>query len=289
MIDVRRHTLGAALVGLSALALSAASPPVQFTDPESDGDIPLYQRYGDKVREGLIPYGDFYTEYPPFAVPIFVVPTIGPSDDYIRNSKLTELALAAIALLIVVLLAARFGRPPLDLYVAAIVIGISPAVLGRVSLTRFDFWPAMITAAALAFAVAGRVRLAGGTLALATLAKVYPAVLLPLFVLRAAREQRRSGAYRSLIAFSAVMVAVLVPLAAVGAGGLRFTFLQQIQRPVQIESTAASLLLALGQLDAYEPKVVFTHSSHNLDGIAPEILGSLFALAGIPVLFLLWR
>jgi hypothetical protein len=248
----------------------------------------VYQRYGDDVRNGLIPYGDFYTEYPPMAVPIFVVPTIGDAEDYVRNSKLTQLVLAAVALLLVVWICSRLRRPPPELYIAALVVAVSPALLGRVSFTRFDFWPATLTVAALAVTIAGRVRLSGGVLALATLAKIYPAVLLPLALLYTGRREGRDPAYRLLAAYAVVMVAVLAPLAAVGAGGLRFTLLQQLGRPLQLESVASSLLLVADQLHLYQPHVIFTDSSFNLGGRLPEVLGTLFSLVGLGVLCLLW-
>jgi hypothetical protein len=222
------------------------------------------------------------------AVPIFVVPTIGDAEDYVRNSKLTQLVLAAVALLLVVWICSRLRRPPPELYIAALVVAVSPALLGRVSFTRFDFWPATLTVAALAVTIAGRVRLSGGVLALATLAKIYPAVLLPLALLYAGRREGRDPAYRLLAAYAVVMVAVLVPLAAVGAGGLRFTLLQQLGRPLQLESVASSLLLVADQLHLYQPHVIFTDSSFNLGGRLPEVLGTLFSLVGLGVLCLLW-
>ncbi len=152
-------------------------------------------------------------------------------------------------------------------------------MLGRIAFTRYDFWPALLTIAALALATANRTRLGTGVLALGTLAKVYPAVLLPLFLLRADRE-RRGGWRPALVAFAAVMFVVLAPLAAIGAGGLRFTLLQQLERPLQIETFAGSIVLVLGRLGVYEPNVVFTHSSHNLVGSLPSALSTVCSLVG---------
>src|SRR5262249_26753908 len=39
-------------------------------------DTPLYERYGDKMLEGQVPYRDFTVEYPPAALPVFVAPSV---------------------------------------------------------------------------------------------------------------------------------------------------------------------------------------------------------------------
>ena len=71
---------------------------MQFGDPESGGDIGVYERYGERMRAGMIPYADFYIEYPPLAAPVFAVPTIGAGDSYLRNSKVLQALMAALSL-----------------------------------------------------------------------------------------------------------------------------------------------------------------------------------------------
>ena len=80
------------------------------------------------------------------------------------------------------------------------------------------------------------------------------------------------------------MFVVLAPLAVIGAGGLRFTLLQQLERPLQIETLAGSIVLVLGRLGVYEPNVVFTHSSHNLVGGLPTALSTVCSLVGLVAL-----
>ena len=45
-------------------------------------DTPVYQRYGDAVLAGEVPYRDFSLEYPPGALPVFILPSLAPAEHY---------------------------------------------------------------------------------------------------------------------------------------------------------------------------------------------------------------
>ena len=45
-----------------------------LTDARPWGDVGNYERYGSSIVEGGVPYHDFYMEYPPGAIPVFVAP-----------------------------------------------------------------------------------------------------------------------------------------------------------------------------------------------------------------------
>ncbi len=45
-------------------------------------DTPVYQRYGDAMTNGEVPYRDFKLEYPPGALPVFLVPSLAGGEDY---------------------------------------------------------------------------------------------------------------------------------------------------------------------------------------------------------------
>jgi len=287
-IEIYRHRVGAVLVGLLVFALASAAPNVQLGKSSNVGDTPLYQRYGENVRDGRIPYADFYMEYPPAALPVFVAPTVDGPDSYVRNSKVLQLLLAAICLVLIVLATATVARRPRDLYVTALLFAVTPILLGRITFARFDFWPAVLALAAVLLAVRGRERLASATLAVATAAKVYPLVLLPIFLLRAARSGGRRAVVESFGVFTLVLAAILVPLALVGAGGLWFSLTSQLRRPLQIESLGGSLALTLGELGLYEPRVILSYSSHNLAGPGAAMLAFVISVVGLVALCLIW-
>src|SRR4051812_11853273 len=144
-------------------------------------DTPVYQNYGDAIADGQVPYRDFGLEYPPAALPVFAIPSLlrspaGDGDAYRDRFELVMVVCGELAVLFVLsaLLSAEAG--PLRLGLALGLASVAPLLLGSVVLTRFDLWPAALTAGALAAFFAGRDRLGAGALGLAVAAKLYPVV-----------------------------------------------------------------------------------------------------------------
>ena len=72
-----------ALAVAAACLLFAASWAAVHQGSWAEGqlvDTPLYQRYGENVVGGQVPYRDFALEYPPGALPVFILPALGADD-----------------------------------------------------------------------------------------------------------------------------------------------------------------------------------------------------------------
>jgi hypothetical protein len=278
-------------LGLVLLTISWGLLHVGFWHRNPIIDTPVYQGYGEKVVDGKVPYRDFPVEYPPAALPVFVLPALADDDDYGSAFELLMwvCAVATIVLLAATLSAAGAGRG--RLYAATAFAGIVPLLLGSVILTRFDLWPAALAAGALAALVSGRDRLGLGVLGLATAAKLYPAVLLPIALVWVARRRGPRETALGLGVFAAVIVAIVLPFAILSPGGVVDSLTTQLGRPLQIESLGAAILLAAHQLGLYDPTVVSTHGSQNLSGSLPGALAAvetallLVALVGVWLLF----
>jgi uncharacterized membrane protein len=265
------------LAGVALLAATTALPNVHFADSGNRGDTALYQRYGEQMVHGRVPYRDFFDEYPPGALPVFALPAALPGASFTFWSKALQWLLAA-SCIVFVALTLRTGRW------RAALIGVSPVLLGQVTFTRFDFWPAALTAASLAALVGRRNRLAPALLAVAVAAKEYPLVLLPIFLLTLARSERKVG----MAIFAAVLAAIVLPFAALGPGGVRYSFENQFRRPLQVESLGGSFLLVLHRLGAYVPHVVSTYDSQNLSGGAASALAALTTLLEVAAIVAVW-
>ena len=249
-------------------------------------DTGTYERYGDAVREGQVPYRDFAVEYPPAALPAFVLPALVSEDDYRPWFEALQalFGVAAIAFLALTLAVVRASST--RLFGGVAFAGLAPLALGPVVLTRYDLWPAALCVAALAALVAGRARIGVGVLALASAAKIYPLVLLPLALAYVARRRGGREAILGLFVAVGVLAAIVVPFAVVAPDGLADTLERQLGRPLQIESLGSSLLLAAHQLLETDVTVVSSHGSQNLAGPLPDAVAVMqTALQTIAVVF----
>lgn len=280
----------AALLGIAVFALSWTLLHRGFFAHRQIPDTPLYQTYGDAMVDGDVPYRDFRIEYPPAALPAFLVPAIGhPSQtDYTRRFGWIMLAcgVAMLALMAVALSAldARPGR----LFAALAFAGLAPLALGSVVLTRFDLWPAAITAGALAALLAGRERLGAGLIGLGFAAKLYPGLLLPLLL---AYVWKRFGRRRALVCagiFVAVAAVVFVPFLALAPGGVWDSVFRQGSRPLQIESLGSALLIAAHHLWGLGVTMRSSHGSQNLAGSGPNALAALQSVIQAAAVVAIW-
>ena len=256
-------------------------------------DTPVYQRYGDAIAHGQVPYRDFGVEYPPAALPVFVLPALGHAEerDFGQYRQVFEALMwgcgaAAIALMGLIL--HRLGAGGGRLAAALIFTALAPLALGTVILSRFDLWPAALTAGALAALVSGRLRLGHGLLALAVAAKVYPAVLVPLALVHVWRERGRREAGVCLGVLAAVLALCFLPFVALAPGGVWDSVVRQTTRPLQIESLASGILLALHHVFGVHVAWRSSHGSQNLVGTGPDVLGALQSALQILALLGVW-
>lgn len=259
-------------------------------------DTPTYQRYGDAIVDGgAVPYRDFSLEYPPGALPVFILPSLAPADDYRAVFEVLMAACGAVGVVLVVATLAAVGASRVRLYAAAAFAGLAPLALGPVVLTRFDLWPAALTAGVLAALVSRRDRLGFGLLGLAAAVKIYPLVLLPLALVYVGRRRGAREAGVCLAVLIGVLALVLVPFAILSPDGLADSFERQTGRPLQIETLGSTILLAAHQLGWYAPTVVSSFGSQNLAGGLPDALATAetvvqaLAVAGTWVLFVRTR
>jgi Glycosyltransferase family 87 len=269
--DAERVALAAAL-GVVLLTASWGLLHVGFYDRNQIIDTPVYQQYGDAMTSGEVPYRDFAVEYPPAALPVFALPSLAAGDEYRSFFEIVMWVCAAATVLFVVLALAATGAGTERMLAAVAFVALAPLALGSVVLTRYDFWPAALTAVALAALLAGRERVGLGVLALAVAAKIYPVVLLPAALVLVWRREGARAALAGLGVFAAVLALVLIPFAVIAPGGLVDSVETQLGRPLQIESLGSSFLLAGDRLGVYDATVVSSSGSQNLSGALPDAL-----------------
>jgi hypothetical protein len=251
-------------------------------------DVGLYGEYAQAFLDGHVPYRNFFVEYPPGAFAVFTPPALLPEDAYRHAFKLLMALVGLATILVAALILVRLGAGTRRLYGALLALALSPLALGPVSLNTYDLWPAFLVAAAVCALVYERPTLAFALLGLAFTAKVYPAALLPVFCL--AVGWRRLA--RPILAFAAVVLAVVGPFALLGWDGLWQSAEAQSERALQIESLGGSFLLAAHRLGLYDAEVVRGSTlalSRDLAGSLPDTLAVATSIVQVAaVLLVAW-
>ncbi|MDX6409815.1 MAG: hypothetical protein QOE13_2886 [Gaiellaceae bacterium] len=253
-------------------------------------DTPVYQRYGNAIAAGKVPYRDFDLEYPPGALPMFALPglaqpglnqEVSPSFRRSFETLMWLCGAAALAAMAVILRALR--RSVVNVWATLCFAAVAPLLLGSVILSRFDLWPAAIVTVALAALVSGRLRLGHGLLGLAVTAKLYPAVFLPLGLAFVWKRAGRREALKCLAISLAVVAAVFAPFLVVSPGGVWHSLNVQLSRPLQVESLGSALLLVGHHVFGFDVTGETSHGSQNLAGSAARGLAfaSTVLLAGV--------
>src|SRR5215212_4327083 len=255
-------------------------------------DTPVYQRYGNEIAHGEIPYRDFDLEYPPGALPMFALPGLAdPGHDqnvrpaFRRTFETLMWMCGAVALLAMAVTLRRLRASP---WAPLLFAALAPLALGTVILSRFDLWPAALAAAALAALVSTRFRLGHALLGLGAAAKFYPGVLLPLAVAYTWKRRGRREALACLALSIGVFVVVFLPFVILAPGGVWHSVSVQLGRPLQVESLGAALLLVGHHVFGFALNGETSHGSQNVAGTAADVLGIATTVVQLGVLMWIW-
>ncbi len=248
-----------------------------------------YARY--IVVRGLVPYRDFSVEYPPLALPVFLLPRLIAGNGFSGYMEVFELMMAACGVIAAslaafVLAAQRVATRQLVCGVA--LLAFSPLLLGAVVLSRYDLFPTMLTVAAVTAMYFDRNRTGFLLLGLGTAAKAFPVVVVPIAAVYVWRRHGRRAALICLAVFAVVVLACFLPFLVIAPHGVWWAIHGQENRPLQIESVGAALFLAAHQLVGLHLTYYFTHSSDNLDGHATLAFAGLMSVLQLVSLLAVW-
>jgi hypothetical protein len=246
-------------LGISFYAL------VSWVEQGQLSDVPVYAHYVDLVRGGAVPYRDFAFEYPPAAL----VPMLLAS--YLGWSYATSFAVLIGLCGAGCIAAAAWALQTVDAdarrtWAALLAIGVAPLVLGSLFDTRFDLWPTLLAIAAVAAAARERPVVSGALLGLGFAAKLWPAVLLPIVVVHLWRRRGQNAGVKVVAAFLLVAAACFLPFAFIAPSGLHAMFSDQLDRPLQVESLGAAVLMAGQHLGMRPPTTIDSHGAQALSG-----------------------
>lgn len=204
-------------------------------------DTPHYLSIAERVAQGDWPYVDFPFEYPPLALPIFLLPprdgTIATFDYWFAVAMMTTCVATAV---VVALVAARawagLGRP----LGAAAAFAAAVIAAGAITVNRFDPAVGLVVALCVLALVSRRFTLAGVAVGLGFALKLVPIVLLPLVLVLAAR---RGPVLRAAAAAAVAAALPFVPFLVRSWEAFNGALGGQAARGLHVESVAATPFL----------------------------------------------
>ena len=245
---------------------------------ERVSDLFLYRSYAAGFLDGVLPYREVTFEYPPLAAPLLALGGVAGTGEETYRIAFAVLALL-LAFAVLALSGALAHRTGGDRRVAMVAVALMPLLTGAMIRTHFDLAPVALTLGALLLLCAGRPRIAFAVLGIGVMTKGFPLVVVPVALAwLLARGERREALHATgvLVLCAGAIVAAAVALSPSGAAA---ALTYHLERPVQIESSPASLLFALDELGAGEARVVNSHRSEGVLHPAADAVAVLFSLA----------
>src|SRR3954447_6558397 len=112
----RRDAWRAAAVAIPAYVAACAVPDGGLFRAARFRDVHLYQGFAHSVFDGAVPYRDFFMEYPPGALAVFLPPELFGSAHYNAAFKILMALCGAATIALVALLLVRLGANRARLY-----------------------------------------------------------------------------------------------------------------------------------------------------------------------------
>lgn len=245
---------------------------------ESIGDLFVYRSFAEPVLGGGLPYRDVAFEYPPLAAPAVALPGLAGTDEEAFRWAFAAWTLAA-AVAVVLLCGALARASGGDARRAMLVAALMPVASGALLRTHFDLFPVALLLGGLLLLCRDRPRAGLAVLALGAMTKGFPLVAVFVALAWLLGGGLRREAWQGALACLAVMAAVGGAALAASPGGALDAVRYHLDRPVQIESSPALVLLGLDAAGFGEAESVSSHRSDGLVHPAADAISSLFAAA----------
>jgi hypothetical protein len=262
-----------ALAGVALIVVYVVATTVGPFSDITVNDLYVYGVYADLLHAGELPYVDFGFEYPPLAaLPLWLAGVPGLDDP---TYAVSFAVLMGACLVAAQQLAARLAGGRREAAMVAWLFAATPVLIGASLRTHFDALPVAIALGGLLALSEDRPALAFGLLGVGTMTKLFPGLLALIALAWLAGRGEWHAALRGGAIFAAVVVAISLPLS--GAGYID-SFQFHLDRPVQIESSAASVLFALGGSDVTGTNLrPDRFKSNGLDGGHADDVEAVFA------------
>jgi hypothetical protein len=260
-----------------ALWLAIRALGLHFLGWGTGYDVSLYAQYGQQLGSGAAAYTEFHPEYPPGALPIFLIPLLWGGPANYTRAFAAEMACFDLAAAVLVLCCAQLqsrGHWLRPVLIALLYIFIT-AALYPVLYTRYDLAPGALVLAAVYCLHRRHVRGSALLLGIAGAVKLWPFALVPLWLGIGARRQGVKGGISNGLWIAAGAVFAALPVLP-RAGWEVFSFLKyHAARGIQIETTWSTVALLAGKLGIAVVQPEHNYGAFHVAGRLPAVLAAL--------------
>ena len=236
-----------------------------------------YWKDANPLFNGEIPI----MEYPPFALVFMAIPRIfGWTPEAYEVFYVIEVFIfMVIGLIYTDKLAIHYGK---DRKKCMLAYSVLMVLLLEFVTDRYDIFPAVLTLMSVYYFVERRYDISFVLIAVGMLTKLYPAMLFPIYFLLFAARKDWKGAFRGTAVFALATLAIVIPVMIIEPEMILNFFSYHSQRPLQIETVAASLIYPLAMFGLTSVSITNaadpgSFGSDNLVGPLPDAVANVLS------------
>lgn len=245
-------SLAGILFWFAAVSLLQLSPVITkfFFAGILEPNVEYLRGFAACAHNGFLPYRDFPIEYPPLgALWFMLLAHFGPRDSGFYEAFTFGMFLWSLFGLLGVIrlsdLVSKDGPTPARRLAASVFYTVAIIAVGPTGLASLDYIPMALTAWALVALARRRQALALAILAAAFAVKVYPAVLVPLFLYESYRQSGWRGLLRGIAGFASAAAAIFALPLIYAPKDLLESYTYHSQRGIEVGSSYAAAMLFL--------------------------------------------
>jgi len=229
----------------------------------------VYFPYADELFRGSIPE----MEYPPFALVFFAIPRLFASTPlgYEIAFSAEVFVFFMAGLIVIGKLAKRYHQSQ---HMAMLVYAALMLMLIEFVLDRYDIFPAILTLLSFYCLVTKRYAWAFALLSIATMSKLYPVVLFPIYLVPFFFNRDWKNVLKGAGVFIITALLIVLPFVLLDSEAAFHFLSYHMDRPLQVESFAASLIELASIVGLTDVWVEFGFGSDNLMGPWPDAVAS---------------
>lgn len=202
--------------------------------------------YAGKIKEGLIPYRDFESEYPPVALLLFVLPILATTElgIYQYLFAIEQFIFEIIGLLITNTILKRMQMKREEATFVLLGYILLLASVGPILYSRYDMTVSALILGTFYLYLIGKTKWAWVVLAVSVMTKPYTIVLVPLFFISRLSDTKKvvSVFLEGFLAFVGPLLLIALPFLLLGLEGFLHSFVYHAERGIQIETLYSSFI-----------------------------------------------